>query len=558
MLTHIHIWNFAIVESLDLELEAGLTVLTGETGAGKSILLDALNLALGDRADTGVIRHGADKAEISVTFSTHDAPEAEAWLRDRELDSAEECIIRRTISASGPSKAFVNGKPTPIQSLRELGEMLVDLHGQHEHQSLLRREAQRQLLDDYADHGRLLSELGAAYQHWRDLKDELSALQQASSDRDARLELLSYQVKELEALDLSQDELPELEAEHSRLANANQLLETGNRVLNLLEENEEGALGALLGQSCNDIQHLAQADAALNSVAELLDSATIQVREASSELRHYLDALELDPVRLDWINQRLATIQDLSRKHHVAAEELPALLPRLQQELTNLEQAEVRSDEIRQEVESALKGYRALAKKLSKSREKAAEALSQAVTDSMQTLGMEGGRFAIQLEPLADEMPAPQGMERAEFVVSANPGQPLKPLTKVASGGELSRISLAIQVITASQTRIPTLIFDEVDVGIGGRVAEIVGHQLRALAGHRQVICVTHLPQVAALGHHHLQVSKRSDTDTTISEIQELSAEQRVDELARMLGGIEITEQTLSHAREMIERARVG
>jgi DNA repair protein RecN (Recombination protein N) len=558
MLTHIHIWNFAIVESLDLELEAGLTVLTGETGAGKSILLDALNLALGDRADTSVIRHGADKAEISVTFSTHDVPETEAWLRERELDSAEECIIRRTISASGPSKAFVNGKPMPIQSLRELGEMLVDLHGQHEHQSLLRREAQRQLLDDYAGHGKLLSELGAIYDDWRDLEAELLTLQKASSDRDARLELLSYQVKELEALALSQDELPELEAEHSRLANANQLLETGNRVLHLLEENEDGALGTLLGQSCNDMQHLAQADATLGSVAELLDSATIQVREASSELRHYLDGLELDPARLDWIEQRLATIQDLSRKHHVTTEELPALLPNLRQELANLEQAEVRSEEIRQEVTAAQKQYRTLAKKLSQSREKAAKTLNQAVSDSMQTLGMQGGRFEIQLEPYGEDTPMLQGMERAEFVVSANPGQPLKSLTKVASGGELSRISLAIQVITAAQTRIPTLIFDEVDVGIGGRVAEIVGHQLRALAAHRQVICVTHLPQVAALGHHHLQVSKHSDTDTTISEIQELSAEQRVDELARMLGGIEITEQTLSHAREMIERARAG
>ncbi|NNF95538.1 MAG: DNA repair protein RecN [Halobacteria archaeon] len=558
MLTHIHIWNFAIVESLDLELEAGLTVLTGETGAGKSILLDALNLALGDRADTGVIRHGADKAEISVTFSTHDAPEAETWLKERELDSAEECIIRRTISTNGPSKAFVNGKPTPIQSLRELGEMLVDLHGQHEHQSLLRRDAQRQLLDDYAGHTPLLTELGSAYQQWRELEAELVTLTQASSDRDARLELLAYQVKELEALDLAEGELPGLEAEHKRLANANQLLETGNRTLHLLEDSEEAALGALLGQSCSDIQQLAQTDAALNSVAELLDSATIQVREASSDLRHYLDGLELDPERLSWVDQRLATIQDLARKHHLPAEELHTLLPRLQTELAKLEQAEVRSDQIRQEVAAALKQYHTLAKKLSRSRDKAAKALNQAVTDSMQTLGMEGGRFDIQLETLSDDNPAPLGMERAEFVVSANPGQPLKPLTKVASGGELSRISLAIQVITAAQTRIPTLIFDEVDVGIGGRVAEIVGHQLRALAAHRQVVCVTHLPQVAALGHHHLQVSKRSDTDTTISEIQELSIDQRVGELARMLGGIEITEQTLSHAREMIERAQAG
>ncbi|WP_455216838.1 DNA repair protein RecN [Kaarinaea lacus] len=558
MLTHIHIWNFAIVEQLDLEVEDGLTVLTGETGAGKSILLDALNLALGDRADTGVIRHGAEKAEISVTFQTAEGSEAEAWLRENELDSANECIIRRVISSKGSSKAFINGKPAPIQSLRELGEMLVDLHGQHEHQSLLRREVQRQLLDDYADHDKLLGQLGDAYRLWSGRQRELEQLRRASSDRDARLELLRYQVNELEQLNLAAGELDELEIEHKRLANANRLLETGNQVLQRLDDDEQAAITTLLRHCSHDIQKLAETDPALQGVAELLESANIQLDEAGGELRHYLDSLELDPQRLEWVEERLASIQDLSRKHQVKGEQLVDLLPELQTELSNLEQADIRADKLQHDVDTALDEYQKLAGKLSKSRNKAAKALARAVTESMQTLGMDGGRFDIELETLADQAPTPLGMERIEFVVSANPGQPLKALTRVASGGELSRISLAIQVITAQNTRIPTLIFDEVDVGIGGRVAEIVGQLLRTLSTHRQVLCVTHLPQVAAQGHHHLQVSKLSASDTTISQIQTLKEKQRIEELARMLGGIEITEQTLSHAREMMQRAQTA
>ena len=555
MLTHIHIWNFAIVERLDLPLEGGLTVLTGETGAGKSILLDALGLALGDRADTGVIRHGAEKAEISVTFSTHDAPEAEAWLQAHELDSAGECIIRRVIAANGPSKAFINGKPAPAASLRELGEMLVDLHGQHEHQSLLRREAQRQLLDDFADHGSLLGELAEAFSDWRDKQAELDRLRQAASERDDRLELLRYQVRELEELNLAEGELAELEAEHRRLANASSLLETGQRVLMTLDGDDPACAASLLATGLHDVGEMRETDAQLAGVVDLLDSAVIQAREAASELRHYLDGLELDPERLAWLEQRLAAITDLARKHHCAPEELPALLPRLQAELAELEQAEVRAGNLQAEVDAALAAYRKLAEKLGKGRRRAAKKLGEAVTESMQTLGMEGGRFEVAVEPLESDTPVATGLERIEFRVSANPGQPVRPLAKVASGGELSRISLAIQVITAQDSRIPTLIFDEVDVGIGGRVAEIVGQLLRTLGEQRQVICVTHLPQVAALGHHHLQVSKTAEQDRTHSRIQILDTEERVDELARMLGGIEITEQTLSHAREMIERA---
>lgn len=556
MLTHIHIWNFAIVEKLDIELENGLTVLTGETGAGKSILLDALNLALGDRADTSVIRHGAEKAEISVTFQTDDQSQAEAWLKANELESENECIIRRVISKNGPSKAFINGKPAPIQTLRELGEMLVDLHGQHEHQSLLRREAQRDLLDAFAQNSQLAKDVSEAYTNWKRCQQELAQLSQAKSERDDRLELLNYQVEELESLDLSESELAELESEHKRLANASQIIETGERLLNRLTGDDTTVVNHQLQQSCAEINELTTSDQSLLGVAELLDSAAIQVSEASGELRHYLDTLELDPQRLEWIEQRLASIQDLSRKHNVSAKELVNVLPVLTEELKQLQSAEIRADQIQQDVDKALAQFNKVAARLSKRRVQAAKQLGNTVTESMQTLGMEGGSFSVELTTMDSTTPLPQGMEKVEFMVSANPGQPLKPLTKVASGGELSRISLAIQVITAENSRIPTLIFDEVDVGIGGKVAEIVGHLLRTLTAHRQVICVTHLPQVAALGHHHLQVSKSSDTDTTISEINQLKENQRIEELARMLGGIEITEQTLSHAREMIERAQ--
>lgn len=556
MLTHIHIWNFAIVEQLDIELESGLTVLTGETGAGKSILLDALNLALGDRADTGVIRHGAEKAEISVTFQTDDQSEAEVWLKENEMASENECIIRRVISKTGPSRAFINGKPAPIQTLRELGEMLVDLHGQHEHQSLLRREAQRDLLDAFAHNTELLDDVSQSFNHWKQCQLELLQLSQAKTEREDRLELLRYQVQELETLNLEVNELPELESEHKRLANASQILETGESLLNRLDADGPVGVNNQLQQSCTDIQRLTTSDPALSGVAELLESAAIQVSEASGDLRHYLDALELDPERLEWLEQRLGMIQDLSRKHGVKPEDLVNVLPALNKELKQLESAEIRADQIQQDVEKSLEIYNRTAAKLSKRRAKAAKELGETVTESMQTLGMDGGRFSIALEAMDSTTPLQQGMERVEFLVSANPGQPLKPLTKVASGGELSRISLAIQVITAENSRIPTLIFDEVDVGIGGKVAEIVGHLLRTLTDHRQVICVTHLPQVAALGHHHLQVSKTSDTDTTISQINSLKEEQRVEELARMLGGIEITEHTLSHAREMIKRAQ--
>ena len=557
MLNNIHIWNFAIVEQLDLSLDSGLTVMTGETGAGKSILLDALGLALGDRAESSVIRHGADKAEVSVTFSTQDNPDAEAWLQERELASENECIIRRVVYRNSSSKAFINGVPSPVTALRELGEMLVDLHGQHEHQSLLKKDLQRELLDDYAGHADLLNKLQQQYQTWKKVNAEYESLRQAQQDRDSRLDLLRYQVNELETLGLKAGEAKELDQEHKRLANAKDLIQNCDHILKQLTDADQKNVSDILNQSNVELGEMSATDPKLESIAELLNGALIQVQEASSELRHYLDGMELDPERLDWIEQRLSDVHELSRKHHMNADELPDLLPQLKTELDTLEKADESLEQLKAGIDTATKEYRSTASKLSKSRTKFAKQLSKQVTDSMQTLGMEGGVFQIDLMTDNNEQFSAQGMEKIEFMVCANPGQTLKPLAKVASGGELSRISLSIQVKAAEQVRIPTLVFDEVDVGIGGRVAEIVGYLLRDLASHRQVLCVTHLPQVAALGHHHLQVQKQVDNNVTVTSITPLDELQRIDEVARMLGGMEITEQTLSHAKEMLDKAQI-
>lgn len=557
MLNRIDIRNFAIVEQVAVELGDGMTVLTGETGAGKSILIDALNLALGDRADSGVVRHGAERAEITASFIIDNIEAAQHWLTARELDAGGDCLMRRTVTHDGRSKGYINGQPVPMQALRELGEMLVDIHGQHEHQSLLRPEMQRQLLDDYAGHGALVNELAALYQHWKNACHDLQNLTRVASERTARRELLHYQVQELEVLNLGEAELEELSEEHIRLNHAAKLLDACQAQLQNLYENDEVSALNLLTHAVREFEQLQQLDKRLAATTELLATGVIQVQEGVTELRHYVDNLELDPARLSLIDQRLANVHELARKHKVAPAELPLLLVKLAQELTELKDADVRLDHLQTEITRAAGAYRDLAHKLSSSRAKAAHELAERVSANMQQLNMPGGRFESILEPLADEQFSASGSERVEFRVSANPGQPLRPLAKVASGGELSRISLAIQVITAQNGRIPTLIFDEVDVGIGGGVAEIVGQQLRALSNNRQVLCVTHLPQVAAQGHNHIQVSKQTAQDHTRITLNTLPMAKRREEIARMLGGVKITEQTVSHAQEMLESAQL-
>ncbi|HMV38069.1 MAG TPA: DNA repair protein RecN [Plasticicumulans sp.] len=555
MLTQLSIRDYAIVESLELEFGPGMTTVTGETGAGKSIMVDALGLLLGDRSDAAAVRTGTERAEIAARFDVERLPGAQDWLAERELDlETHECVLRRTIGRDGRSRAWINGSPLPLASLRELGERLVDIHGQHEHQSLMQRDAQRALLDAHAGLKTELTALGAAFQHWARLRRRIDELAQRGAERDARLDMLRYQVRELEDLALGADELPQLEEEHARLANAGRLLDTCRQVLDALYEGEPVSAQGLLGTAADQLGELAGIDAALAPLTELVGSALIQVQEAADGLRRYLDRLDLDPRRLGWLETRLGEISALARKHRQRPEDLPGLLDALRAELDELEHGELRLDELTQELAKAETAYRRIADQVGAARAAAAVTLGEQVGAAMHELGMPGGRFAVELQPL--ERPTPAGLQQIEFMVSANPGQPLRPLAKVASGGELARISLALQVITAHGAQIPTLIFDEVDTGIGGGVAEIVGRRLRELGSGRQVLCVTHLPQVAAQAHRHLQVHKQTDGESTATRVIALDAEARVQEIARMLGGIDITARTLAHAREMIARGQ--
>ena len=553
MLRHLHISNFALVEEMELVFDSGMTVLSGETGAGKSILLGALGLTLGDRADSGMVRHGHTRSEIRATFTLSELPNIEKWLVEREMDMDGECTIRRTINADGRSRGYINGQPMPIQSLRELGEQLVDIHGQHAHQSLVKQSMQRKMLDDFASARALVEEVGDRYQSWQKLLEEFEQLQQARSERESRLELLRYQVDELLALELTIDELGLLDDEQKRLANASQLQEGALAAVNHLYDSDEHSLVTQLEKILTELRNLQKVDERLNPASELLESAAIQTKEAATELRHYLTALELDPERLAEVEQRLTTIFDLSRKHNIEANELPNQLEKLQQELTTLENAETRLGDMEQTISDAEHSYLEVAQQLSDKRAKSAATLEKLISKNMQELGMAGGRFSIALDEIP---PSRHGLEQVEFQVSANPGQPLQPLSKVASGGELSRISLSIQVIAAGKEGIPTLIFDEVDVGVGGGIAEMVGRELRTLGSERQVLCVTHQPQVAALAHHHYQISKSSLDNSTATQVMLLQPGERIEEVARMLGGVEITDQTLSHAQEMIELAQ--
>ncbi len=555
MLQYLYIQDFTIVHKLELAFEPGLTVLTGETGAGKSILIDALALVLGGRADSGAIRHGCRRAEITASFALQPKQDAARWLAQHELFADQECMLRRVIETDKPSKGFINGRPVPMQMLRDLGEFLVDIHGQHEHQSLLKRGSQRQILDDYAGLNESLTSLDAHYRELRSLETRLESLKRQSADRSARIELLRYQVQELRALDLKPDELPQLEEEHARLANGAELLEGAQTAVQTLYDDDEGSAAQVLTRTMNKLEALGQYDPKLGEITALLDEAVIQIDEAAARLHHYLDGLELDPNRLQWLDQRLASIHDLARKHEVRPEELPEVLTRLDTELGDIEDFDVNLAKLEEGIQKERAAYLKIAEDVSRKRKAAAKKLADDVSNQMQDLGMPGGRFEVNLTALPKDELSPHGLERIEFMVSANPGLPVKPLNKVASGGELSRISLALQVVTASLGRIPTLIFDEVDVGIGGRVAEIVGQQLRALAKSRQVLCITHLAQVAALGNQHLQTSKRHQDGAALVEVQALSDDKRVQEIARMIGGIKISHQTLAHAEDMLTRA---
>ena len=566
MLSELSIKNFAIIDDLSLSLGTGMTVLSGETGAGKSILIDALGLLLGDRADSDAVRDGQQRAEITAAFQLHDAERARDWLRARDLDESDddstagdagECILRRVISREGRSRNWINGTPANARDLAALGAFLVDIHGQHEHQSLLKRYAQRELVDDFGGHQSELANVHDSYTQARDLQKRIAALEQLDDAGQSRLDLLRYQANELQALNLQADELSELEAEHKRLTNAERLINDGQAALDLLYEGDDNAAVNLLGNAERLLQTLADIDPGFAQAAELTTSAAIQTREAADEIRHTLDRLELDPERLAVVEKRLANIQDLARKHHRRPAELVELTQSLGDELAELEGAEASLGKLREQQQHALAQYQQHAKQLHEARRKTAKRLASEATQVMQSLGMPQGQFSINVALDAQGAPNTLGADRIEFLVSANPGQAARPLERVASGGELSRISLAIQVVAAESTRIPTLVFDEVDAGIGGGVAEIVGRLLRRLGVDRQALCVTHLPQVAAQAQAHLRVAKSVNKGQTRTVITRLQEDERVQELARMLGGVELTEQTRAHASEMLAQANV-
>lgn len=552
MLQHLHIKDLAIVTALEVEFQPGMTALTGETGAGKSILIDALGLVLGDRADNGMIRSGSDRAEITAVFTLNQLPRVTEWLKTHALDDGNQCILRRVLTRNGSSRAFINGSPVPVKSLLELGDQLVDIHGQHAHQSLLRRDHQRQLLDEFAGNINLCDKTATLYGQWKQSEETLESLKEASRDRTERIELLQYQIHELKELQLGTNELQILDEEHRRLSNAGQLMESCNFILATLDD-EDNAATHMLNLASRELDSLLSVDPDLRECKEMLEAASIQIQETVSSLRQYGDNLELDPAKLNQLDHRLSEIQDLSRKYHCRPEQLLERLDGLESELEQLKNADIHLSDLEQQVEQQKNEYLKNAKSLDKSRKKAADKLGRQVTTGIRSLGISEGIIEIQVETLPNDRASQTGLNRIDFLVSANPGQSPQPLNKVASGGELSRISLAIQVATVNCDQIPTLIFDEVDVGIGGGVAEIVGRLLRQLGKSRQLLCVTHLPQVASLGHQHYQIRKESDESSTNSIIVQLDEENRVYEIARMLGGLEITDQTMAHAKEMID-----
>ena len=549
MLRRLTIRDFVLVDRLELEFATGFGALTGETGAGKSILVDALAFALGDRADTGLIRNGAERAEVSAEFDLAGLHEAEVWLRERDLDADGGLLLRRVLDAGGRSRAYLNGSPVTVLQLREVAESLVDIHGQHAHQSLLRSDAQRSLLDSHAGLRPLLDGVAAAWRSWREARNLLDTASSGAAALAEEREQLEWQVRELEMLGYSGEEWEQLNIEHKRLANATRLVEAARFSLDVLAESES-ACEAQIEAAANRIDDLTEFDPALSEVGALLHSAQTELAEAVSALRRYADRVDLDPQRLGEVESRIDAVLSCARKYRTVPDKLPDLLERWQGRLSVLgETADVAA--LEEKVQTARKHYEALAGKLSKARAAAAIALGKDVSKVMQQLALAGGRFDVALLPVVAG--SANGNEQIEFRISGLAGTDARALAKVVSGGELSRISLAIQVVTSQAASVPTLIFDEVDVGIGGGVAEVVGRLLRELGAERQVLCVTHLPQVAARANWQWQVSKSAQNGVVRSRVVQLDETGRVEELARMLGGVEITAITRQHAREMLE-----
>lgn len=556
MLIHISVKNYAIVELLDLELHEGMSVISGETGAGKSIMLDALSLTLGARTDSSVIRPGAKQADILSSFDITRIPEAQQWLQERDLGHEPQCILRRVITREGRSRAYINGTPCPLGDLKALGELLIDIHSQHEHQSLLKTDTHRRLLDEFAGSTDQARAVHSIAQRWRQTQQQLQQLSSNEDEQRARRQLLTYQLEELDSLTVEVGEVERLEQEHKELSNSENLLDNCRKIIDTCSLNDNSNVLDTLGSLLQRAQNLSAAPQAFQQATELLSSAHIQIEEAISEFNHFVDHFDADPQRQQWIEERLDAIYTLARKHRVQPEQLHALQAKLCAELEALDADDASLEHLQQAAALLVHEYIEKAQTLSKRRTSAAKKLATAVMQQLHMLGMPDGQFSVALQATDTSTPSVHGLESIEFLVSANPGQPMRGLAKVASGGELSRISLAIQVITAQTSRVPTLVFDEVDVGIGGPTAEIVGQLLRQLGESGQVLTVTHLAQVAAQGHQHLFVHKERQQKSTNTAVKLLSHEERIEELARMLGGIDMTDESLLHARKILDNAQ--
>jgi DNA repair protein RecN (Recombination protein N) len=557
-LTELSIRNFAIIKQLELEIDAGLTIVTGETGAGKSIVLDALNLLLGSRAESDMIRHGEDQCEITALFDINGLRNVQSWLEERDLNESSDdqnyCLVRRVVRNNKPTKCYINDQSTTLTSLKELGYMLVDLHGQHEHQSLMRLPEQRKIIDQFAAHEVKLKAMAKIAAAVNRMERELSAVSQNQTDTAGRMELLSFQLNELNEANVTEGEFEELDQEHARLSNSQQLIDGIQSTIDALFHNENKNVSSDLGRSVNRVNELVEFDSNLTSTSELLNSALAQVEEAQSSLESALSKIDQDPQRLSEVELRRDTLINLARKHRCAEDALPQRHQELQEENDRLASVQAKPEKLQKELALFKKQYHDIALDVSEHRQKVAGQLSTMITAQMQDLGMKGGELSIQVEQqITDEVIVSEhGIDRIEFMVSTNYGMPLKPLHKTASGGEMSRISLAIQVITSEKSDTPTLVFDEVDVGVGGKVAQIVGSKLRNLGKHAQVICITHLPQVAAQGNQHIFIDKVSTENETYSTLIKLNDEMRTAEIARMLGGEVITDRTRAHAQEML------
>ena len=555
MLCHLTIQNYTLVNELDIEFANGMTVVTGETGTGKSIMLDALALTLGSRADNAMIAQGSSRAEIHATFDIANNPEALLWLEQRDLGNDHTCILRRVINRDGRSRAFINGVPGTLNDISSFGNLLVDIHSQHEHQSLLKTDTHRRLLDEFGSLTDSAASVLECYQQHRKTDEHLQKLLKETDQGSSRLQLLNYQLGELVELNPAEGESTLLEIEQKRLANIEDIKSYCQEVIQTCTEEEDINVSSVLSRAVERLTSID--DVALQPVIELLNSSQIQVDEAITDLKSMNRHYEADPERLLEVENRLSTLYSIARKHRVSPEELPALQESIQKEITTLSNIDAQITMLESELTTLKKRFQKAAGTLTKQRQAAAGALASAVTERLTQLGMTGAELSIQLNTRPEESIHPNGHEDIEFLISTNPDQPHRPLARIASGGELSRISLAIQVVTANTSRVPTLVFDEVDAGISGAIAEVVGAQVRGLGDQAQIICVTHLPQVAAQGHHHLQVSKSLESGRTITRVIPLKEKSRIEEIARMLGGINVTGQSLAHAAEMYATAQV-